>query len=224
MTPTITPPKATPRHDHVMSNTFANAPATVPDRRDDARTPLSLQVRMLAGDQKRDGVITDFSLGGMAIQSKPRLPIGTQIVAYVDKIARIEGHVQRYIPGGFVLAYDLTETKEARVGAALSRLASGPQAPSPSPAPAAPTSATSRTKAVTLDDGACIECEVTDASILGITCDSDRRPPVGVHVTIGGADAHVVRHTQDGFIVEFDRYWQSVSPWLGRAGTDRAAR
>ena len=194
-----------------MSTTAA---ARRPDRRDDARTRLSLAARLLSGGKEQAGTLTDFSLGGMAIQSKPRLPLGAEVVAYVDRLARIEGRVARYIPGGFVVAFELTEAKERRLGAALDRMSASHDADdAPAPAPSVPPH---RIKSVRLDDGGCIDCEVADASILGITCESDHRPALGTHVVIGGADARVVRHLAHGFRVEFDRYWASVSPWTGR--------
>jgi hypothetical protein len=74
------------------------------ERRRHARIPLALRGRyMLEGGREYPCVTRDLSLMGMAIEGVSVGAIGERVIAYLEKLGRIEGKIVRRSEGWFAI-------------------------------------------------------------------------------------------------------------------------
>ncbi len=189
---------------------MATAPSPS-DKRQTDRVPLEVPARLLIGEEAHEGTLIDLSMTGVSLHCMKRPQLGQRIVVYAEGVSRFEGTAVRLFKHGFAINFSLTETKKARLRQKLAEI-SGQALPEVEPLPAPVTAARAeRHKTVRFDDGSETACEVLDASVVGLTLKSAKRPPLGTSVTVGDARAKVTRHTASGFVVEFEGYWAAVS-------------
>ena len=194
----------------VMSESAALKPD---ERRRFERIALPRRVQFLVGGtDPHEGVMVDISLGGAAIHSEFRPSIGDLVTSYVDKVARLEGRVVRYIANGFAIQFEMGERKRERLNEAIRR-ALHPETDEPGAEKRKHVRVGSLDGGcvVETEDGVTLSCRVKDLSIVGASVETDQRLPIGALVKVGSALARVVRHTPYGFAVEFKDYWRSVA-------------
>jgi hypothetical protein len=96
------------------------------ERRRHRRMPMKLNVRFLLDDgSEHSGVVADISIGGMAISAEARPAEGSNIIAYVQDLGRLEGVVSRMNEGGFAVRLTLSAMRrdklEERLGTGTKR-------------------------------------------------------------------------------------------------------
>jgi hypothetical protein len=184
------------------------------ERRRFPRVRISLHGRYLLPDGREFPCqVLDVSPGGIALLA-PVIPAqGDRVIAYIDRIGRLEGSVARHIPDGFAMMLVATEHKRHKLAARLPALAEACAILS-SPADrdtlglpenrrhvrAAPCNPGAR---LILPDGLELMVRVTDISLSGAAIRSEHPPEISAPVIIGKTRARVVRHFDGGFAVNF---------------------
>jgi hypothetical protein len=147
----------------------------------------------------------NMSPGGMAVIAPVSAQPGERVIAYVDHLGRLEGHVARLFQNGFAMTISATIRKRDKLAAQLTWLANrhilglpedrrhGRMVPRNPIAP------------LVLANGVNVSCRVVDISQSGAAIVSDQRPQIGSLVTLGKVPGRVVRYLDDGFAIEFTR-------------------
>lgn len=169
------------------------------ERRRQRRAQTQLNVRFLLEDgSEHSGVVSNISVGGMAITCDTRPPAASRIIAYVQEIGRLEGVVDRTERTGFVVRLMLStirrEKLEERLGMGTARGAAARKHQR---------EATSSVTRIQRADGREIQCRVIDLSLGGVSVESAEWPPLGEEVLVGKMRGRVVRHHEIGIAIEF---------------------
>lgn len=106
---------------------------------------------------------------------------GERIIAYVDHLGRLEGHIARVFQNGFAVSISATPRKRDKLAAQLTWLANP-------------------VGRLLMPNGVNLACRSSQSGA-GIA----QRPPIGALVTLGKVQGRVVRHLEDGFAIEFTR-------------------
>jgi len=171
------------------------------DRRRHKRTPLKLAVRfLLANGSEHSGVVTDMSLGGMAINSDAQPEPGLMIIAYVEGVGRLEGMVTRINTRGFAVLLTLTAIKREKLEERLSMSKKTAAAHEGRRHERESTSAATR---IIRADGRSLPCRVIDLSLGGVSVEVAEWPGLGEQVVVGKMRGRVVRHHEMGIAIEF---------------------
>lgn len=186
------------------------------DKRAEVRLPLYLSGVLLVGDGiPRVVESADVSLTGMAITASLREPLGTSCLGEFEEIGRIRGHIVRWLPEGFAIAFDHDPPRQAALAEDLDRLEAtrarceiGARPPPPDPheldlVRAARLPAPDVYLEIELPDRRVVMERLSDVSSSGARVVSDERPPIGAALRVQSLAARVVRHTADGFAVSF---------------------
>lgn len=199
-----------PRMLAAMLNAFA-------DRREYPRHAFDLAVRyMINGVGEAAARLLDISLGGAAFACAGRPRVGDKVLAYVDALERFQGRVVRLFRGGFAVKFELGDRKRERLSRAIALRAAESRNPAYSgQRQLARRDGAGKSCACILPGGGRIDCTVVNFSVVGAYLRAPQRPPVGSMVETGKAQARVVRHTEDGFAVEFTSYWENLPLWFG---------
>jgi hypothetical protein len=92
------------------------AEAAPNDRRRFRRVVVDLPGRyMLEDGSEHSCVCSDISVGGARLRGAQSGPWGSRVVAYIDGIGRIEGHIVRRAPGWFAIETRASARKGERV-------------------------------------------------------------------------------------------------------------
>ena len=181
-----------------------DAASSFAERRRFQRVRLSLLGRFMLENRREYPCQTiDVSPGSCAlIAPVPGAP-GERVVAYIDHIGRIEGHIVRPLDGGFAMTVEGTPRKKDKLAAKLTWLANRYHlnlAEDRRHERVTPSTSIAR---VTLPDGRAFDCRITDLSLSGAALSAEPRPPIGSPLRLGAIRAIVVRHSEEGFAVEF---------------------
>mgnify|MGYP001171286886 CR=1 FL=1 len=192
------------------------------DRRRHARYALKLGVRfMLNGEAESTARLIDVSACGASFATTARPRVGDRIIAYIDTQERLEGVVDRLIRGGLAVRLELSPRRQERLDAAIAAHLGAPEPRLAERRHLTRHPGDGRTCTLTMPNGSSVECAIADFSIVGACLISTLRPPIGTPLRVGKADARVVRHTDQGFAVEFDSYWDSLPVWHGSVAWTR---
>src|SRR5271170_7394822 len=94
------------------------------DRRRHQRVKVNLLGRYMLADRREFPCqVVNMSPGGMAIIAPIGGAPGERIIAYVDHLGRLEGHVARVFPNGFAMTFAATARKRDKLAAQLTWLA-----------------------------------------------------------------------------------------------------
>jgi hypothetical protein len=146
-----------------------------------------------------------MSPGGMALIAPVGGAPGDRVIAYVDHLGRLEGHVARMFPNGFAMTIGATPRKRDKLAAQLTWLANRHILSLPEDrrhGRIAPRNPISR---LIMPNGVNVSCRIIDVSQSGAGVATEQRPPIGALVTLGKVQGRVVRHLEDGFAIEFTR-------------------
>lgn len=140
----------------------------------------------------------------IVINAPVRGLIGEKVSLKLDQFDIIQGTISQIIPAGFVVDVEAEGDAQEKLSAKIDWLKKQrlkavkehrdhkrimpPQ---------------SRT-AITLADGATVECFIIDVSESGAAVSADLKPSVGTRLAVGSATGVVVRHIEAGFAVQFD--------------------
>jgi len=176
------------------------------DRRRFQRVKVNLLGRYMLADRREFPCqIINMSPGGMALIAPVGGAPGERIIAYVDHLGRLEGHVARLFQNGFAMTIGATARKRDKLAAQLTWLANRHLLDSPEDRRHGRVAPKNPAGRLILPNGVNIACRIIDVSQSGAGIATDQRPPIGALVTLGKVQGRVVRHLEDGFAIEFTR-------------------
>jgi hypothetical protein len=147
--------------------------------------------------------VSDLTAEGAVFASASVPEKGTQIVAYLDEIGRVEGVSDDAIPGGFRIVFSHTGQRKERFASRLSGR-SGKNTTAGTDlrrhARYAPTDSQSH---IILPDGRVYACEILDISLSGAAVKVDVMPSLGTYLMLGKMRGRIVRYVDSGIAIEF---------------------
>jgi hypothetical protein len=176
------------------------------DRRRFQRVKVNLLGRFMLADRREFPCqVVDMSPGGMALIAPVGGAPGERIIAYVDHLGRLEGHVARVFQNGFAMSIAATARKRDKLAAQLTWLANRHILDSPEDRRHGRIAPRNPMGRLIMPNGVNLTCRIIDVSQSGAGIATDQRPPIGALVTLGKVQGRVVRHLEDGFAIEFTR-------------------
>ncbi|HLN37504.1 MAG TPA: hypothetical protein VK337_06955 [Xanthobacteraceae bacterium] len=128
---------------------------------------------------------------------------GDRVIAHIGRLGRFEGVVKHVMERGFLMGISTPEKERDKLADKIEWLEKHKNhdvADRRIVSRVAPTNLYSR---VTLPDGGSETCLVVDISDSGAALMAETAPEIGTVLVIGKLVAHVVRHLDDGFAVQF---------------------
>ena len=160
---------------------------------------------MLSNREEYPCQVINMSPGGVAMYARGIGAVGERVVAYLDHIGRIEGKIARILDNGFAMTVSATPRKRDRLAAQLTWLANRDILSLPEDRRHDRLVPRNPMAKITLADGSIAVARIVDLSLSGAALSSSVRPEIGSAITVGVVPARVVRHTEDGFAIEFTR-------------------
>jgi hypothetical protein len=178
------------------------ATATAAERRRARRIRLKLRGRFLLPDGGEHPCETaDVSSTGVSVAA-PMIPnLGERIVVYLDELGRLEGVVVRRSPNIFALSLKSASNRTERLAHKLEALTGAAQQAGRAEAPAPGR----RAAELSVEFGQTFHVEVGEEQDDGARIFAKFALLPGVRVALDGRPGLVVRATDDGFLVGFDR-------------------
>ncbi len=176
------------------------------ERRRFQRVRVDLLGRYMLPDRREFPCqVVNMSPGGMALIAPVGGQPGERIIAYVDHLGRLEGHVARIFQNGFAMTISATTRKRDKLAAQLTWLANRHILDLPEDRRHGRFVPRNPVGRLILANGLNLTCRIIDVSQSGAGIMSEQRPPIGSLVTLGEVLGRVVRHIEDGFAIEFTR-------------------
>jgi len=176
------------------------------ERRRFQRVRVNLLGRYMLADRREFPCqVVNMSPGGMAIIAPVGGAPGERIIAYVDHLGRLEGHVARPFQNGFAMTISATARKRDKLAAQLTWLANRHILGLPEDRRHGRIVPRNPLGRLIMPNGVNLTCRIIDVSQSGAGIASNERPPIGALITLGKVQGRVVRHLEDGFAVEFTR-------------------
>jgi hypothetical protein len=176
------------------------------DRRRFQRVKVDLLGRYMLADRREFPCqVVNMSPGGMALIAPVTGAPGDRIIAYVDHLGRLEGHVARIIDNGFAMTIAATARKRDKLAAQLTWLANRHLLAQPEDRRHGRIAPRNPTGRLIMPNGVNLTCRIIDVSQSGAGIACQERPAIGTLVTLGTVQGRVVRHLEDGFAIEFTR-------------------
>ena len=176
------------------------------ERRRFQRVKVNLLGRYMLADRREFPCqVVNMSPGGMAVIAPVSGAPGERIIAYVDHLGRLEGHVARVFQNGFAMTISSTTCKRDKLAAQLTWLANRQILSLPEDRRHGRIVPRNPVGRLIMPNGLNVSCRIIDVSQSGAGIATDQRPPIGALVTLGKVQGRVVRHIEDGFAVEFTR-------------------
>ncbi len=175
------------------------------DRRAYERKAIEKQARFsVNGGAEASALLTDISKGGLFMMTDAEANIGDKVVIYPDELGRLEGTIVSKRSGGvgveFAISDSYREFLDKRIKAALAggsylRLADRRSNLRSALNIEAPVRMVA--------NGECFICRIDNISEGGAAISSSQRPYVGAQIRVGSIPGKVLRHTENGFTVQF---------------------
>ena len=176
------------------------------DRRRFQRVKVNLLGRYMLADRREFPCqVINMSPGGMALIAPVAGAAGERIIAYVDHLGRLEGHIARVFQNGFAMTIGATARKRDKLAAQLTWLANRHILGLPEDRRHGRIVPRNPIGRLIMPNGVNLTCRIIDVSQSGAGIATDQRPAIGSIVTLGKVQGRVVRHLDDGFAVEFTR-------------------
>ena len=176
------------------------------ERRRFQRVKVNLLGRYMLADRREFPCqVVNMSPGGMAVIAPVSGAAGERIIAYVDHLGRLEGHIARVFQNGFAMTISSTSRKRDKLAAQLTWLANRQILSLPEDRRHGRIAPRNPIARLIMPNGLNVSCRIIDVSQSGAGIATDQRPSVGSLVTLGKVQGRVVRHLEDGFAVEFTR-------------------
>lgn len=174
------------------------------DRRRTNRVNIHLLGRFMLEDRREYPCQTlNISPGSLALTTPIVGRVGERVIAYIDHVGRIEGTIVRIYEGGFAMTIAATLRKKDKLAAKLTWLANRHELNLPEDRRHDRAMSEIVSVAVTLPDGREFKAKVLDLSLSGAALAMDVKPPLASPLNVGKLRATVVRHSDEGFAVEF---------------------
>jgi hypothetical protein len=176
------------------------------ERRRFQRVRVNLLGRYMLADRREFPCqVSNMSPGGMALIAPVSGQPGERVIAYVDHVGRLEGHIARLFQNGFAMTISATLRKRDKLAAQLTWLANRQVLGLPEDRRHGRITPRNPAARLILPNGVNVAVRVVDISQSGAAIATDQRPEIGAPVTIGKTPGRVVRHLEDGFAIEFIR-------------------
>ena len=176
------------------------------ERRRFQRVRVNLLGRYMLADRREFPCqVVNMSPGGMALIAPVAGAPGERIIAYVDHLGRLEGHIARIFQNGFAMTISATPRKRDKLAAQLTWLANRHILGLPEDRRHGRIVPRNPVGRMILPNGVNLTCRIIDMSQSGAGIATDQRPPIGALVMLGKVQGRVVRHLDDGFAIEFTR-------------------
>jgi len=176
------------------------------ERRRFQRVRVDLLGRYMLPDRREFPCqVVNMSPGGMAVIAPVAAQPGERVIAYVDHLGRLEGHIARLFQNGFAMTIASTPRKRDKLAAQLTWLANRHILALPEDRRHGRIVPRNPIARLILPNGINVSCRIIDVSQSGAGVATDQRPPLGALVTLGKVQGRVVRHLDEGFAVEFTR-------------------
>jgi len=176
------------------------------ERRRFQRVRVDLLGRFMLADRREFPCqVINMSPGGMALLAPVSGQPGERIIAYVDHVGRVEGHIARLFDNGFAMTISATTRKRDKLAAQLTWLANRHILNLPEDRRHGRIQPRNPMARLILPNGVNLSCRIIDMSQSGAGIASKERPAIGTIVSLGKVQGRVVRHLEDGFAVEFTR-------------------
>jgi PilZ domain len=175
-----------------------------PERRRHQRADVALSGRyMLADRHEYSCQAINISAGGVAVLGAIKGAIGERVVAYFDRIGRVEGMVVRQFGRCFAIALSASALKREKLDLRIAWLVKR-QAGLVSDNRRSERVAVLRWRTtLKTADGKEYAVSVIDLSVSDAAIAVEAAPPIGSDVTLGQRPAKVVRHLRGGIAVAF---------------------
>jgi PilZ domain len=177
------------------------------ERRRHQRAKVRLRGRYMLADRREYACqAIEISAGGIAILGAIKGEIGERVVAYFDRIGRVEGMIVRHFDKCFVIELSASALKRERLDLRIGwlvRREAGLVADSRRHERIA--LYRWRTNLKTADGQDCV-AHVVDLSVSGAAISVNAAPPIGSNVTLGDRTGVVVRHFHGGIAVTFTHF------------------
>jgi hypothetical protein len=176
------------------------------ERRRFQRVKVNLLGRYMLADRREFPCqVVNMSPGGIALIAPVGGASGERIIAYVDHLGRLEGHIARVFQNGFAMTISATSRKRDKLAAQLTWLANRHILGLPEDRRHGRIVPRNPIGRLIMPNGVNLACRIIDVSQSGAGIATDQRPPIGALVTLGKVQGRVVRHLEDGFALEFTR-------------------
>jgi PilZ domain len=176
------------------------------ERRRFQRVRVDLLGRYMLADRREFPCqVVDMSPGGMAALAPVSGQPGERVIAYVDHLGRLEGHVARLFENGFAMTISATTRKRDKLAAQLTWLANRHILNLPEDRRHGRIQPRNPMARLVMPNGVNVTCRIIDLSQSGAGIATKERPAIGAIVSLGKVQGRVVRHLEDGFAVEFTR-------------------
>jgi hypothetical protein len=176
------------------------------ERRRFQRVKVNLLGRYMMADRREFPCqVVNMSPGGIAVIAPVTGAPSERIIAYVDHLGRLEGHIARVFQNGFAMTISATARKRDKLAAQLTWLANRQVLSLPEDRRHGRVTPRNPIARLIMPNGLNVSCRIVDVSESGAGVATDQRPPVGALVTLGKVQGRVVRYLEDGFAVEFTR-------------------
>jgi hypothetical protein len=176
------------------------------ERRRHQRVRVDLLGRYMLADRREFPCqVINMSPGGMALIAPVAGNVGERVIAYVDHLGRLEGHIARPLSNGFAMTISATLRKRDMLAAQLTWLANRNILNLPEDRRHGRFVPTVGAARLIMPNGTNIGVRIIDISLSGAGISTQERPEVGAHVTLGKIPGRVVRHLDAGFAIEFTR-------------------
>ena len=176
------------------------------ERRRFQRVRVDLLGRYMLPDRREFPCqVVNMSPGGMAVVAPVAAQPGERVIAYVDHLGRLEGHVARSLQNGFAMTISATPRKRDKLAAQLTWLANRHILGLPEDRRHGRVTPRNPVARLILPNGINVSCRIIDVSQSGAGIATDQRPAIGALIMLGKVQGRVVRHLEDGFAVEFTR-------------------
>lgn len=176
------------------------------ERRRFQRVRVNLLGRYMLADRREFPCqVVNMSPGGMALIAPVTGAPGERVIAYVDHLGRLEGHIARAFQNGFAMTIGASARKRDKLAAQLTWLANRHILGLPEDRRHGRIVPRNPLGRLIMPNGVNIGCRIIDVSESGAAVATDQRPAIGALVTLGKVQGRVVRHLEDGFAIEFTR-------------------
>ena len=174
------------------------------ERRRFQRVRVDLLGRYMLADRREFPCqVVNMSPGGMALLAPVSGQPGERIIAYVDHLGRIEGHIARIFENGFAMTISATTRKRDKLAAQLTWLANRHILNLPEDRRHGRIQPRNPMARLTMLNGVNVTCRVIDMSQSGAGIATKERPAIGAIITLGKVQSRVVRNLEEGFAIEF---------------------
>ena len=154
--------------------------------------------------------VADLSVDG-ALFLTNFVPVGgSQLVAYLDEVGRVEAVSAEPEPGGFRVIFPHTGTRRDRFAARLDWFRNKNSAAGAELRRHTRFEPADSKSHITLPDGRIYPCEVIDISLSGAALKVEVMPSLGTYIMLGKMRGRIVRYLDNGIAMEFVKALEST--------------